>query len=348
MSNSIKCIILVLLTIFSLLMSVASFVMMTEGEIYGQAMLVLFLLVTAINIGEINRIRKGKKYIFLPMIGMYLVAAMSALLFQFIREVVSGDHEAIGAMITIAICETITILSMYGFHKGMSMKAIPKENVSENASSWKFSSFNAEWSWDDTWDEYRNILLDRMSEEERSTIDDVESYFDQYLEKHPEAIDEINIYSCNEFAYLFLWLLRRNGINEKEFVSALGGEMTESFRALADGEENPAEFIYYQLDGKVSRNDILPIYSEFLDNYYESLFFNPSTNKRELREVFYSKDYGEIVLQSLEGTDGPIYCRDFNYEKYDSMEKRIDQRFDEFMKTRPLPGTVLLGSGVSL
>lgn len=108
--------------LFSVLMSVASFVMMTEGESVGPMMLVMFLLITVINTGVIIRIKKNKKYIIIPMLGMYLVAIMTALVFEFIRDIIDGNKDAIGAAVFVGICELITILSMYGMHKGMSIK----------------------------------------------------------------------------------------------------------------------------------------------------------------------------------------------------------------------------------
>lgn len=332
MNKVIKYIIVVLLLIFSVSMSVASFVMVTEAEAYGPMMLILFVLITMINIGEIVRIRKQKKYIFLPMIGMYLVAIMTALLFEFIKEAVCGDSDALEAAIFIGICETITILSMYGLNKGMTMKPTTQSIDSNNTLQWQFNSFNAEWSWDAVCDEYRNILLDKMSDEERNNIDDVEVFFEQYLDQHPEMNDQIYIYGCNEFAYMFLWIVRRGGLDENEFIEILGDEMTEHVKNIAECKENPTEFIYYHMDGKVCRNDFLPIYGAFLDNYYERSYMNFFTKNVVVRDVSYGKDYDEIVLKSLEGLDGPVYCREFDYNKYYIFEERLNQRFEDFRR----------------
>lgn len=104
--------------------------MMTKGESVGLMMLVMFLLITVINIGEIIRVKKNKKYIIIPMLGMYLVAIMSALVYEFIRDIIGGDKDAIGVAVFVGICELITILSMYGMHKGMSIK--PSAEMAKN------------------------------------------------------------------------------------------------------------------------------------------------------------------------------------------------------------------------
>lgn len=302
------------------------------GAPIAVAMLLIFLLGTIISVGEISRIRKNKKFVLLPMLGMFFVACVIGLLVEFIMEVIGGDQRAIGPAYLFAVLLIVIVLSAYGIHNKMSDKPKKPIYITKNDNHWAFTRFSAEWAYDEVAEDMRELLLEQMSEEERDKIRDVEVFFDEYLEKNPEANDKIYIYACNYFAYIFQWLLEKGALYEAHLTVHGNERAQEDLKKLLFHKGNPAEYIYNYLDGKVFAHDIWPIYQAFMNGYYEGYIWLQFDNKQLVRDISYQKDYDEIVLENLQGGVPHCFCIDFDYKKYSIFAERLNKRFEDFRR----------------
>lgn len=181
---------------------------------------------------------------------------------------------------------------------GKQLQKSSKKGVlfAEELAKTRFGQFNAAWLWDDTVKEYTDL------------------YHCEYTD---ELLDRIYIYCCNYFAYLFAWLVKRDGLNP-EYLDEL--DAADALREVRQEKSDPAVFLYHYMDGKVCRDDIAAEYLRFLDQYYERFGF-----RQQERTICYDVDYNEIVRKDA----GASYCMEFSWDVYRKLEKVLDKRYEK-------------------
>lgn len=259
-----------------------------------------------ITLAEFVRMIRKKKRIILPMLGMYAVVFLATIALTGICQVASGDRSYLGMAFTMTLMTVLVIVAIWGSRyaqvRGISTSASANRQVTFLS---KFEKFSAEWYWDDILQEYERLYGSTNPEDlDHHEVDD-------------EVANKIYIYACGYFAYLFEWLLVRDGLSENKLT----------LTRLKKKQENPAEFIYNYMDGTVCREDIKPEYWLFLDAYYERLS-SWSNGAATVRTTSYGLDYDNVILDSQNGGSEILWCREFDWEKYHIFERLLDERYE--------------------
>ena len=263
---------------------------------------IVFLFLTYAGFGvavwEIIRIIKQKKCIFFHMLGVDV--AICLILFCFQGLLIKDSDLILGTVFLLAVLAGIVGIIQYDMK---SKKAAKLKENSESLKAYQFFGFKAKWLWDEIEEEYKQQV----------GYDETTKTYENFLEEHA---DTIYIYCCTYIAYLFAWLVKHNGI-ENDYLA----EMKVTFEGILCEEENPAEKIYYEMDGALMRADISDTMLGFLDDYYEAI---PNSIK-----PCYQSDYEDIVQSSC----GDRHCVDFSWNLYHTFEKVLDERYDTYMRS---------------
>lgn len=302
------------------------------------AMLFLFLGSLMISIAEFVRIKRKKKWVLLPMHGMkatMFVLGISKYGFSDYRMTRDGD--SLGAAVTLLLLAAMMVGAGYGIR--YTAKKRTEQAQSGGGDPYQLA-FYAEWYYPMVVPEYRRLHGLENAAPEVPPVRTARNTDDPACEHPltPQQMDDVKIFACVPFAYLFAWLARRDGLSEhllSELITIRTyppDEMRQLLEPIRQGTGDPAVFLARRLNGRLLESDFAP--GRMLD-FLRSYCYISSYGK-EAPTSLCEQDYQAIVMGDAETEQAPRWCRSFSWETYRRMETILDTRYDGYCRNAEL------------